>query len=1184
MREEEQCETPKLETDSDVATSAMLPPPSPPQPAMQKTTSADIVEHRPENNTMQETDSDVATSAMLPPPSPPQPAMQKTTSADIVEHRPENNTRSTPPPADSPVVTSAEIADRRPPAPPQPQSADADTNADVVREGIPPVPPVQEDQEMPPAPPGEESDIDTLIADLDAVLDGMATAPTEQKSAEADSDTPREDVPAARTEQASQIQDQDMPAAPTEQKSADADADTPREDVPAPPAVHDSADVPVVNPNPVAPLAVPPRVQKLDLSQFTSGARRAAPRARPAKVMLTYDELVAQMVERGTRPPTPPHDDDEPGVLFGDEDESGVHLGASPPPQQDRPSSPLAPSPPSTSAHHHQAASPLRRSPLPSPLPPSSPPGAHEDEDDHPESDGNASDDSYSATAAAKEKAFKRDHETFSGMKDALLQEEEDQLDEDEFEREAAGDKELGTKKKGGKQVQKKRQEPVRSKIKAKGHPAADGDEEDEEGEGNDAGPYKSGPLDKPTQNLLLSWKEELSVKVEDLARQVKKPSTLLWSIVNGEPKGLRRTSAWNKFQRWLYAETGGNRVHDKDVSREERGKLDRAEYEKYLAPHGLTREEMSNTDIVLEKLPWLAEWDDKFHEAVLASIQADGSNERSMTSIGREMSKISEWGWKDRKVHIVGYIISTDGGSKSFGASPAAKLFKERNPLQAKATIREYESRFHVLELEMAGASAAALLQSKKSQQMEWPSRTEYATGEKRRDAGRKFVKDCLIADIVAILVERDGLSAEEALSLPIQMKWSAWADMAWEHKVRIENWDVDMANRGHYPKKGFQIQHFSIKDLERLVPNLEARHGAPPLEDEADNEDDEEERDEPDEPDAESSLRVVSWTEEEREFTLSEQRGVALIETASGSVLCVVEDSAKWKGALKKEKLKTQKAELKVAKKSKAKIATTRGRPSTRSRTPSQSASPPPRPPRRARDSRSPARHLVHRAEPLTPVHVRLPTHPAALPMSASAVLGAPCHRAEPPTPVRVRLPAQPAALPMSASAEDMDGAAAHSRSKASTSTIPYRRPRSEARDGDGSARGHGVASSTHARPAADGEPLAKKRRTEGLSKSEKAELRKTAAVYLAEDEQPVEATKEHKFKLVSGDNCSVSFRGRLVRATAPATTAERALYLYEADIGDYLPIQRGWTCQLEGEQLQRYVKAVTRLGLED
>ncbi|KAJ7453913.1 hypothetical protein B0H11DRAFT_2245040 [Mycena galericulata] len=605
----------------------------------------------------------------------------------------------------------------------------------------------------------------------------------------------------------------------------------------------------------------------------------------------------------------------------------------------------------------------------------------------------------------------------------------------------------------------------------------------------------------------------------------VKKPSTLLWSIVNGEPKGLRRTSAWNKFQRWLYAETGGNRVHDKDVSREERGKLDRAEYEKYLAPHGLTREEMSNTDIVLEKLPWLAEWDDKFHEAVLASIQADGSNERSMTSIGREMSKISEWGWKDRKVHIVGYIISTDGGSKSFGASPAAKLFKERNPLQAKATIREYESRFHVLELEMAGASAAALLQSKKSQQMEWPSRTDINTGP----------------DIVAILVERDGLSAEEALSLPIQMKWSAWADMAWEHK----------------PKKGFQIQHFSIKDLERLVPNLEARHGAPPLEDEADNEDDEEERDEPDEPDAESSLRVVSWTEEEREFTLSEQRGMALIETASGSVLCVVEDSAKWKGALKKEKLKTQKAELKVAKKSKAKIATTRGRPSTRSRTPSQSASPPPRPPRRGRDSRShsptrPTRHPSHERE--RRARSRSPTRSARRPY--------PPHRPQ----------------------EDMDGAAAHSRSKASTSTIPYRRPRSEARDGDGSARGHGVASSTHARPAADGEPLAKKRRTEGLSKSEKAELRKTAAIYLAEDEQPVEATKEHKFKLVSGDNCSVSFRGRLVRATAPATTAERALYLYEADIGDYLPIQRGWTCQLEGEQLQRYVKAVTRLGLED
>lgn len=124
-----------------------------------------------------------------------------------------------------------------------------------------------------------------------------------------------------------------------------------------------------------------------------------------------------------------------------------------------------------------------------------------------------------------------------------------------------------------------------------------------------------------------------------------------------------------------------------------------------------------------------------------------------------------SERMWKEGNVHLVGFVISTQGGSKAFGATPAFSLLKQRYPSDTTKTLRELESKLQyvslnfarvvpglmvdsVMELELGGASSMEYLLANHDIQ-HWWSRNSYPTVEKRRDAGREFVSKFLAKDI---------------------------------------------------------------------------------------------------------------------------------------------------------------------------------------------------------------------------------------------------------------------------------------------------------------------------------------------------------------------------------------------------------------------------------------------------
>ncbi|KAJ7437708.1 hypothetical protein FB451DRAFT_1416690 [Mycena latifolia] len=650
------------------------------------------------------------------------------------------------------------------------------------------------------------------------------------------------------------------------------------------------------------------------------------PRVSYAEYRKTMKERLGQRRDARLSPPSPSLGSRAGSPNSAPETSSPPHRNASPlaPDTWSSPDRNVSPPTPDKLFPPHPASPSRRLRTRPAPAP-----SEFIVEDDAFASD--ASEDNFSETENAKVKALLRERELFSGSRDLRLPEEEDADNEEDFEWEAEDDEELN--RLSGKRHMDG-EEPVMKKNKGKGKAVSSAPKgapssattrkkqskttadtatdagNDEEGEEEVGGRYKLGPVDKQSQEALLQWKEEYEEKVEALALEINKPSSLLWEFIEGAPKDVRNMSAWNMFERWLYAPTGGKQVHDKDLPKPDWGRLDRARYNAFLDEFDLSAEERKDTKVVLDKLPWLQEWHDDLAEKVREGRSEQGIG-RDIAALTKQCTRMSDRAWKEANLHVIGFVVCTAGGSRSFGASKAFKLLKERHLGESKKTLKEYESRLHVLELEIAGASAAAIMKSKKERETEWPSLTAYENVTKKRDAGRKFVKDGLVIDIVAIQVDRGLLTVAKAATATPQIKWASWEDYAYEHHVRLENWDDDMASRGAFPKSGFTLTKFSEKDLECILPGMERRHGLPPVKDE-----DEDEHQEL----VDCALRIVPWTEAEIELPLMKQGRVAVITTVNGTSLSSVQASAKFTQAAEKARTQSKKAAEKAAAKSRA------------------------------------------------------------------------------------------------------------------------------------------------------------------------------------------------------------------------------------------------------------------------
>lgn len=485
---------------------------------------------------------------------------------------------------------------------------------------------------------------------------------------------------------------------------------------------------------------------------------------------------------------------------------------------------------------------------------------------------------------------------------------------------------------------------------------------------------------------------------------------------------------------------------------------------------------------------------------------------------------------------------------------------------------------------MEIAGATAAAVLKTKQQREMAFSSASGL-TGNALRDAERKFIRDAMAADIgesppislatnisdsalVTIQVERGLLTPEEAASSTQLMHWGTWGNFAFTNQLRIENWDDEMAARKHFPKSGFAVTAFAEKDLDRVKHALEVRHGRPPADDE-------------DAEIAEKALRIVSWTDgmgysvhmfsalttlsDEIEMSLTEQGDIPLITTTSGIILRYADECTKYQMQVsgpkqKQKKQNAPKTQIAVVQKRKHKRSPSRGRDRSDSRghdARRRSGSPP----RRRHRSRSPSARRRRRDSPSRhrsrspSARRRRRDSPSRSRSRGTGTGTAPSRkRARSPSPVRGGGHGQ--------GTRDRS----HSRTKGHRAVARSSKPDQRSNEPD------------PPRPAKKARPEA----GPSMSKAERQALTKKANSYLAEDAAE-KAASLVKFKLVKTGEQSPVILGQLKKTSKGMQgRAERHTRFQDKNTDEWVKLWDGFAAVFEDEHQVIYDKYVKRWEL--
>ncbi|KAJ6524986.1 hypothetical protein B0H19DRAFT_1276342 [Mycena capillaripes] len=336
--------------------------------------------------------------------------------------------------------------------------------------------------------------------------------------------------------------------------------------------------------------------------------------------------------------------------------------------------------------------------------------------------------------------------------------------------------------------------------------------------------------------------------EIIDLGRKYGKDPQTIHRYLGTVIKLHRELSSWNTYQSWITADDGGRQTKPEDLPASEWTKYVSAEYEKALTAARLPTKPTS--EAVFAAIPDLKQWSDERRAACTLAYDECG-------------------------LQGFGYLIDTvDHRSVAFNGSEALRgldTIRRRRYEDMKTGSR----RMIEAQVKKEGADLA-------NGEADGPLPSEWVSDGWDRDKGRAFVKQCLVADQVAIEVGRGDIEQNSAEADKYQMSWT-WADHGFTKQMRILGWPDKMAAEGRFPKQSFAQTTFSNPELKAIIPGLEKARGNPKYADDA-------------KVDVDNRLRVVEWTEEEQELPVKEQGGVSLVVAVSGAVLVKVSNSRKW------------------------------------------------------------------------------------------------------------------------------------------------------------------------------------------------------------------------------------------------------------------------------------------------
>ncbi|KAF8074782.1 hypothetical protein FPV67DRAFT_1445808 [Lyophyllum atratum] len=365
-----------------------------------------------------------------------------------------------------------------------------------------------------------------------------------------------------------------------------------------------------------------------------------------------------------------------------------------------------------------------------------------------------------------------------------------------------------------------------------------------------------SGPLPKAAADSAVAAYREYLAKLEALSTQYGKPVGLFQQVVGETVKRPRQMNAWNAFQAW-YGEFGDIK-HDPDMSKDDWVAILSEDWQK--------RKDDPQVDMTAFRKEVL-DWYDNGINLYVEKKREKGNLPALTSRILDPFIKMSRQVRDQYNLQVFGWLIDTERDAHGATASVAWGGSDEYKELRAEySTVltqqaSDYEGMFKHKDLrdrERAVAKGRFV--------------PKLIDDGPPRDRFRRNLGEYLRCDIGGIIGAK--LSDKEASVLV--MRWKDWCDFAYTSQMCLVGWHADLPALG----PDFNFKKLKQKPLEEMV---KART---------------------DSPNSQDVVRVIPWSEADKQRQGANQADIPLLVDTDRTVLLKVSDSTKFLNTFAKSK----------------------------------------------------------------------------------------------------------------------------------------------------------------------------------------------------------------------------------------------------------------------------------------
>ncbi|KII82975.1 hypothetical protein PLICRDRAFT_180851 [Plicaturopsis crispa FD-325 SS-3] len=419
----------------------------------------------------------------------------------------------------------------------------------------------------------------------------------------------------------------------------------------------------------------------------------------------------------------------------------------------------------------------------------------------------------YEADAAKRDRIEARKRRR---GEDSRRTDDEDAEDEREFEADAEAEDSMKGKgrpsgSKGGKRTSRKAPIPAVAGATSLG-PTSTGPASGDEGnddlmdvDGDDEDWEKtSGPFSKAAKDACIELGRQFNAQAKAIARQFGKRKAEVVKhagVTLQATRGTNPSCKYTMYHAHHYPKPpGGGKEAHRAYMREVRAAYD-------AIVDGKTEEERT------EALKPIMEWCEEYEKGALGNSAKSAST--LMQEAGDQFDNLSRI-YDTHGVVVMGVIVSTsedDDASKMsriFGTDPAMLDFVDANEFNVRVFLKWITNCIVCHKYSTLGVNLPLLPGMKTDADVKGKGKaTKSNEGRegRTRDSLRKEATDKMLADIQDFLPDITA------------MPWANWLNIAWLHKLCIENWPAGLST----PGSGFRFKRLTLPDLLKIVEGYE-------------------------------------------------------------------------------------------------------------------------------------------------------------------------------------------------------------------------------------------------------------------------------------------------------------------------------------------------------------------------